>query len=113
MKSVDAHLDDSLAGVEPLEAIDLQLLDAHGCILAEEVVAPWAIPGFDIDHGTGGFEPGGLRVQYSQNPGFGGVEAGLLFELAERGLFGVFPFVDEAGGETEVVLAAAGPILAD
>ena len=47
MKSVDAHLDDSLAGVEPLEAIDLQLLDAHGCILAEEVVAPWAIPGFD------------------------------------------------------------------
>ncbi len=47
MKSVDEHLDDSLAGVEPLEAIDLQLLDAHGCILAEEVVAPWAIPGFD------------------------------------------------------------------
>ena len=47
MKSVDAHLEDSLAGVEPLEPIDLQLLDAHGCILAEEVVAPWAIPGFD------------------------------------------------------------------
>ena len=47
MKSVDAHLDDCLDGVDPLEPIDLQLLDAHGCILAEEVVAPWAIPGFD------------------------------------------------------------------
>jgi molybdopterin molybdotransferase len=47
MKSVDEHLEDCLAGVEPLEAIDLQLLDAHGCILAEEVVASWAIPSFD------------------------------------------------------------------
>jgi molybdopterin molybdotransferase len=53
VKSVDEHLDDSLAGVEPLEAIDLQLLDAHGCILAEEVVAPWAIPGFDNDSHDG------------------------------------------------------------
>jgi molybdopterin molybdotransferase len=47
VKSVNAHLDDCLAGVGPLEPIDLQLLDAHGCILTEEVVAPWAIPGFD------------------------------------------------------------------
>jgi molybdopterin molybdotransferase len=47
MKSVDDHLADCLEGVTALEAIDLQLLDAHGCILAEEVVAPWAIPGFD------------------------------------------------------------------
>jgi len=47
VKSVDAHLDDCLEGVEPLEPIDLQLLDAHGCILAEEVVASAPIPGFD------------------------------------------------------------------
>ena len=47
MKSVDAHLDDCLEGVHPLDPIDVQLLDAHGCILAEEVVAAWAIPGFD------------------------------------------------------------------
>jgi molybdopterin molybdotransferase len=47
VKSVDDHLQDCLAGISALEAIDLQLLDAHGCILAEEVVAPWAIPGFD------------------------------------------------------------------
>ncbi len=47
MKSVDAHLEDCLAGVGPLEAIDLQLLDAHGSILAEDVVAPWSLPQFD------------------------------------------------------------------
>jgi molybdopterin molybdotransferase len=47
VKTVDAHLVDCLDGVDALEAIDLQLLDAHGCILAEEVVAAWAIPGFD------------------------------------------------------------------
>ncbi len=47
MKSVDAHLDDCLAGVAPLESIDLQLLDAHGCILAEDVVADWSLPQFD------------------------------------------------------------------
>jgi molybdopterin molybdotransferase len=47
MKSVDQHLDDCLGDVEPLDAIDLQLLDAHGCILAEDVVARAALPGFD------------------------------------------------------------------
>ena len=47
MKSVDDHLQDCLERIIVLDPIDLQLLDAHGCILAEEVVAPWAIPGFD------------------------------------------------------------------
>ncbi len=47
MRSVDEHLEACLSGVEPLEPIDLQLLDAHGCILAEDVVAPWSLPQFD------------------------------------------------------------------
>ena len=47
MKSVDEHLDDCLRGIAPLDPIELQLLDAHGCSLAEDVVAPWDLPNFD------------------------------------------------------------------
>ena len=47
MKSVDQHLADCLDVVHPLGSLDLQLLDAHGCILAEDVVAPWDLPPFD------------------------------------------------------------------
>jgi molybdopterin molybdotransferase len=47
VKSVDQHLADCLDVVHPLGSLDLQLLDAHGCILAEDVVAPWDLPPFD------------------------------------------------------------------
>ena len=47
MRTVDEHLEACLSAIGPLEAIDLQLLDAHGSILAEEVVAPWSLPQFD------------------------------------------------------------------
>ena len=47
MKSVDQHLADVLEGVEPLQPLELQLLDADGCVLAEDVVAPWDLPMFD------------------------------------------------------------------
>lgn len=47
MKSVDQHIEDILAGVEVIAPLDLQLLDAHGCILAEEVVADHDLPMFD------------------------------------------------------------------
>jgi molybdopterin molybdotransferase len=47
MKSVDQHLADILAGIEPIAPLDLQLLDAHGCILAEDVVAGVDLPPFD------------------------------------------------------------------
>ena len=36
--SVDEHLDDILAAVRPLEPIELQLPDAQGCVLVEDVV---------------------------------------------------------------------------
>ena len=35
--SVDEHLADILATVRPLEPIELQLLDAQGCVLVEDV----------------------------------------------------------------------------
>jgi molybdopterin molybdotransferase len=47
VKSVPDHLDQVLDGVQPLSPLDLQLLDAHGCLLAEDVVADWALPPFD------------------------------------------------------------------
>ena len=47
MKSVDQHLSDLLSGIEAISPLDLQLLDAHGCILAEAVVADVDLPAFD------------------------------------------------------------------
>jgi len=47
LKSVDQHLADILAVVEPLAPLDLSLLDAHGCVLAEDVVASGPLPPFD------------------------------------------------------------------
>jgi molybdopterin molybdotransferase len=47
LKSVDTHLADLLAGVGPIAPLDLQLLDAHGCILSESVVADVDLPRFD------------------------------------------------------------------
>jgi len=47
MKSVDEHLSDLLSGIEAIAPLDLQLLDAHGCILSEAVVADVDLPSFD------------------------------------------------------------------
>ncbi|WP_344443562.1 molybdotransferase-like divisome protein Glp [Kitasatospora nipponensis] len=45
--TVDEHLADVLAGVAPLPGIELQLLDAQGCRLDEDVVAAGDLPPFD------------------------------------------------------------------
>jgi molybdopterin molybdotransferase len=47
MKRVADHLSDVLSVIRPLTPLDVQLLDAHGCVLAEDVVAPWPLPQFD------------------------------------------------------------------
>ena len=47
MRTVDQHVDAILTTVRPLEPLDLTLLDAHGCVLAEDVVAPWSLPASD------------------------------------------------------------------
>ena len=44
---VDDHLAKILAAVEPLPPLELQLLDAHGCVLVEDVTARGSLPGFD------------------------------------------------------------------
>ncbi|GAA5060655.1 molybdotransferase-like divisome protein Glp [Streptomyces similanensis] len=45
--SVDEHLDDVLTTVRPLEPIELQLLDAQGCVLVEDITVPLSLPPFD------------------------------------------------------------------
>ncbi len=47
MISVDEHLARVLSLVQPLAPLDLQLLDAHGCVLDEDVVATGPLPSFD------------------------------------------------------------------
>ncbi|MET8326141.1 gephyrin-like molybdotransferase Glp [Streptomyces sp. NPDC005181] len=45
--SVDEHLKDILAAVRPLEPIELQLPEAQGCVLVEDVMVEIALPPFD------------------------------------------------------------------
>lgn len=45
--SVDEHLEDILTAVRPLEPIELQLLDAQGCVLVDDVTVPVSLPPFD------------------------------------------------------------------
>ena len=47
MRTVAEHLAAVLEGVEPLEPVDLPLLEALGLVLAQDVVAPWPLPSFD------------------------------------------------------------------
>ncbi|MFE1074811.1 gephyrin-like molybdotransferase Glp [Streptomyces sp. NPDC058783] len=45
--SVQEHLDDVLATVRPLDPIELNLLDAQGCVLVDDVTVPLSLPPFD------------------------------------------------------------------
>ncbi|MCU1592325.1 MAG: molybdopterin molybdochelatase [Frankiales bacterium] len=47
MKTVAEHLASVLSVVQILPGLELGLMDAHGCVLAEDVVAPAPLPGFD------------------------------------------------------------------
>jgi molybdopterin molybdotransferase len=47
LKPVDAHLEDILSVVGPLSPLDFTLLDAHGCVLAEDVSSTHPLPPFD------------------------------------------------------------------
>ncbi|MGP2440966.1 molybdotransferase-like divisome protein Glp [Streptomyces sp. JW3] len=45
--SVEDHLEDILATVRPLDPIELNLLEAQGCVLVEDVTVPVSLPPFD------------------------------------------------------------------
>lgn len=47
MLSVDSYRDEILAGVGPLQPIEVPLIEALGCVLANDVLAPWPLPSFD------------------------------------------------------------------
>lgn len=47
MLPVDDYLARVLASVAPLDPLELPLSSAQGCVLAEDVSAPWPLPSFD------------------------------------------------------------------
>ena len=47
MTRVADHLSEVLGAVGALDPIDVGLLDAHGTVAAEDVIAPWALPQYD------------------------------------------------------------------
>ena len=47
MRGVNDQLARVLEAVHPLAPIDMGLMDSRGCILAEDVSAPWPLPPFD------------------------------------------------------------------
>lgn len=47
MRSVEEQLDLVLSGTAPLAAFPIGLLEARGCVIAEDVVAPWPLPAID------------------------------------------------------------------
>jgi molybdopterin molybdotransferase len=47
VKSVSDHVAQILSVVHPLSPLELGLMDAHGCVLDEDIVAPAPLPGFD------------------------------------------------------------------
>ena len=47
MLSVDDYRKDVLAGIRVLAPLELPLSSGFGCVLAEDVAAPWPLPSFD------------------------------------------------------------------
>jgi molybdopterin molybdotransferase len=47
VRRVSDHLSAVLGAVDALAPIDVGLLDAHGTVAAEDVIAPWALPQYD------------------------------------------------------------------
>ncbi|MFC9241416.1 gephyrin-like molybdotransferase Glp [Streptomyces decoyicus] len=45
--SVAEHLEDVLSKIAPLDPIELQILEAQGCVLVEDITVPVALPPFD------------------------------------------------------------------
>lgn len=128
MRSVDEHLATVLAGVTPLEPLDVSLLEARGCLMAEPVAAPWPLPPFDTA-GTDGYAvrvadcagatpgapvslavvddvPAGYRVTRRVDPGTAiRIMSGAPMP---EGAEGVVPFERVTGAATTVVVS--GPV---
>jgi molybdopterin molybdotransferase len=81
-RSVDEHLAEVLSIVRPLQPLEVGLLDAHGCILAEDVVATAPIPGFDNSSMDGyAVRAADLETVPAVLPVMGDVAAGIASSL--------------------------------
>ena len=72
MRSVEEHLQAVLAGVVPLSPLDVSLVEARACVLAEDVTAPWPLPAFDNAAVDAAFFPDGQwKSNFLINIGYG------------------------------------------
>ena len=126
MRSVEDHLQSVLRGVVPLDPIDVGLLDAQGCVLAEDVTAPWPLPSFDNSamdgyavrtadvEGASGEQPVTLRVVDDVPAGFRStatLREGAAIRIMTgapipEGTEGIVPVEDTDGGMPEVRIDA-------
>lgn len=107
MRRVADHLSDVLGAVEALSPIDVGLLDAHGCVAAEDVIAPWALPGYD--HAT----TAGYAVRAADVASAGPDEPLVLPVVADIGSGDHAPHAIGAGHAARIAAGAPLPSGAD
>jgi len=127
--SVADHLSRCLAAVRPLEPVELDLIRAQGGVLAQDVVSPLDLPGFDNSAMDGyavhvrdvaaasvaapvrlpvvGDVPAGATRQIGLSPGQ--VVRIMTGAPMPEGAEAVVPVEDSDGGVREVLLSASAP----
>src|SRR6266516_1341951 len=102
MRSVEDARDGVLDNIEPLAPIELHLQEAHGCVLAADVLAELDIPGFS----SSGMD--GFAVRASDVAG-ASAEAPVSLAVVGRAMVGQQPEVTVGTGEA-VRIATGAPI---
>jgi molybdopterin molybdotransferase len=102
-RTVDEHLAEVLDTVTPLDALDLTLLDAHGCVLVEDVAAPGPLPGFDaavVD---------GYAVRHTDVAAASAEAPAVLPVVGDVGRASTSPYTVQPGLALRIVAGAAAP----
>jgi molybdopterin molybdotransferase len=100
MRPVEEHLAECLRVARPLPPIDLPLLDAAGCVLAEDVTAPIDLPRFDNS------SMDGYAVHVADLPG-AGPQAPLRLPVVADIPAGAGDVVPLAAGNTARIMTGA------
>jgi molybdopterin molybdotransferase len=102
-RTVDEHRAGVLDVVRPLAELDLTLLDAHGCVLAEDVVAVDPLPRFDaaaVD---------GYAVRCADVAAASAEEPAVLPVVGDVGRASVTPYTVQPGLALRVAAGAPAP----
>lgn len=129
MEPLESHLRRCLDAVRPLLPVDLALLDAQGCVLAQDVTSPLDLPGFDnsamdgyavhADDVAGASDGAPVRLPVARDVPAGATEQislapGQSVRIMTgapipEGAEAVVPVEDSDGGVREVALTASAP----